>query len=143
MFGLWCVLVLFVLFMLLYLSLAPPWKIHFALHFVIVLKDIADDFAVGDIELPFFQPERLDKRFAAVLILPLVLFDLPKGLLDMRQPFGNPPLPQSSAEYIDAGSGCHLKPYPRHFIPIHKTTTTIATINEGNHLALLVSVKAK
>jgi len=86
---------------------------NFALNFIIIFKDIANQLTIGDIEIPFFYSYRLYKSSLAIFVALLVLLDLSVCLFDIRKPLDNFPGPQCSAKNIDACVCCHFKPDSR------------------------------
>jgi hypothetical protein len=63
------------------------------LHLIIIFEDIANEFAVGDIEVALLDFDGLDEPPSAVLVPLLILLHLTVGLLDIGKPFHNLPRP--------------------------------------------------
>lgn len=92
---------------------------NFALHLVIIFKDIPYELTISNIEIPLLDPNGLDEPSLAILVALLVLLDLPVCLFDMGQPLNHPPRAHSRAENVDACIGSHLETDTRELLSIH------------------------
>lgn len=92
---------------------------NFALHLIIILKDISNQLTIGNIKAALLDPNGLDEPLLAILIALLFLLDLPVCLLNMGQPLNHPPRPHSRAQNVDACIGSHLQTDARQFLSIH------------------------
>lgn len=98
---------IFLVFFDLFLILS--WEIYLTEYFIIVFKDISNNLAICYVKISFFQSKCSDKSLLTVLVLTLILPHLSEGLLDMRQPIRNFPLPHGSTQNIDASSGGYFQ----------------------------------
>lgn len=109
------------LLLLLTLLLLRTGEGNLALHFIIILKDIANKLTIGYIKIALLDSYSSDEPLPTIFVTLLILLHLPVCLLDVWQPFHDPPGPEGSTEDIDTRIGRYFQPYPRQFLSIHAT----------------------
>lgn len=93
---------------------------YFAVHLVVIIEDVADDFAVGDVEVPLFDADCPYETLDAVLIVALFLLDLAVGSFEMGQPVRDPFEFSGSAKDVDACGGADFESDPGNVFPVHR-----------------------